>query len=146
MSRSQVQILERAYKRSYKMKPLPKKNYGSIGHLPESRLGPGDHSLQASQSAILTEKSRDHKDLIIVQEKLDGAHVGILRHEGELIPLTRKGHRASDSQLEQFKMFCGFVKKNHNLFSFIEEGERLVGEWLCMAHGTRYEIQNDFPF
>ena len=25
------------------MKPTGKKNYGSIGHLPNSRLGPADH-------------------------------------------------------------------------------------------------------
>jgi hypothetical protein len=48
------------------MKPFLEKNYGSAGHLPKSRLGPGDHSLNEAQSAILLEKLRDHKDLIIV--------------------------------------------------------------------------------
>jgi hypothetical protein len=87
------------------MKPFPKKNYGSIGHLPGSRLGIGDHHIQEAQAKILTDKARDYKDLIIVQEKLDGANVGILRHEGQLIGLTRKGHRAIDSPMEQFQMF-----------------------------------------
>lgn len=128
------------------MKPLPNKNYGSIGHLPKSRLGPGDHSLSEGQASILTDKTRDHKDLIIVQEKLDGANVGILRHEGRLVGLTRKGHRASDSPMEQFQIFEKFIHKHENLFEFIEEGQRLVGEWICMAHGTRYKVDNDFPF
>jgi len=88
------------------MKPLGnRKNYGSIGHLPGSRLGEGDHHMSEGQAKILTETPRDYKDLIIVQEKLDGANVGILRHEGNLVGLTRKGHRAIDSPMEQFQMF-----------------------------------------
>jgi hypothetical protein len=128
------------------MKPNAIKNYGSIGHLPKSRLGPGDHSLNDAQAAILLEKARDFKDLIIVQEKLDGANVGVLRHEGKLIGLTRKGHRAIDSPLEQFQLFEKFIHKYEDRFDFLQEGERVVGEWLAMAHGTRYQIDNDFPF
>ncbi|HJT86083.1 MAG TPA: RNA ligase family protein [Nitrososphaeraceae archaeon] len=129
------------------MKPILIKNYGSIGHLPKSRLGPGDHSLQESQAKILTETPRDHKDLVIVQEKLDGANVGVLRLEdGRLVGLTRKGHRCEDSALEQFQMFEKFINKHKHLFDFLEVGERVVGEWLAMAHGTKYKIQNDFPF
>lgn len=126
------------------MKPVLRKNYGSIGHLPGSRLGPGDHMIQAGQAAILVEKVRDYKDLIIVQEKLDGANVGILRHEGKLVTLTRKGHRCIDSPLEQFQMFDCWVQKRAHLFDFIDEGERLVGEWLAMAHGTRYDLDEPF--
>lgn len=128
------------------MKPNPRKNYGSIGHLPKSRLGPGDHSLDERQASILLEKPRDFKDLIVVQEKLDGANVGVLRHEGRLIGLTRKGHRVCDSPMEQFQMFRNFIHANEFCFDFLEEGERVVGEWLAMAHGTRYKIDNDFPF
>lgn len=127
------------------MKPFPSKNYGSIGHLPGSRMGHGDHKMQDGQAKILIEKPRDCHDLIIVQEKLDGANVGILRHEGRLIGLTRKGHRAIDSPLEQFQMFQKFIENNADRFSFIQEGERLVGEWLAMAHGTKYHVIDD-PF
>lgn len=128
------------------MKLNPRKNYGSIGHLPNSRLGPGDHSLSESQASILTEKPRDFKDLIIVQEKLDGANVGVLKHEGYLIGLTRKGHRCIDSPMEQFQLFQEFIDKHKDKFHFLREGERVVGEWIAMAHGTRYLIENDFPF
>jgi hypothetical protein len=101
--------------------------------------------ITGGQVAILTEKSRDYKDLVIVQEKLDGANVGILRHEGELVALTRKGHRAVDSPLEQFQILQKWVCKNEDRFTFLREGERVVGEWLAMAHGTKYRII-DFPF
>src|SRR5205814_437551 len=30
-------------------------------------------------------------------------------------------------------------------FEFLAEGERLCGEWLCQAHGTRYELTHE-PF
>lgn len=128
------------------MKPNPRKNYGSIGHLPKSRLGPGDHSLDERQASILLEKSRDFKDLIIVQEKLDGANVGVLKQDGKLIGLTRKGHRCIDSPMEQFQMLQRFIDDNESCFSFLEEGERIIGEWIAMAHGTKYHIDNDFPF
>lgn len=126
------------------MKPTPIKNYGSIGHLPCSRLGLGDHSLSENQAAILTDKARDHKDLIIVQEKLDGANVGVLRQDGKLVGLTRKGHRCVDSPMAQFQMFQKFINDNESKFDFLEEGVRVVGEWLAMAHGTRY--RTDTPF
>src|ERR1700683_1361763 len=126
------------------MKPLIQKNYGSIGHLPGSRLGEGDHHISEGQAAILIDKARDYKDLIIVQEKVDGANVGILRHEGKLIGLTKKGHKAIDSPMEQFKLFQKYIWNNEHLFDFLEEGERLVGEWIAMAHGTRYSTQTPF--
>lgn len=129
------------------IKPNTIKNYGSIGHLPNSRLGPGDHSIHEKQASILLEKTRDHKDLIIVQEKLDGANVGVLRLEdGRLVGLTRKGHFCTDSPLEQFQLFQSFIENNKNCFDFLLCGERVVGEWIAMAHGTRYQIDNDFPF
>jgi hypothetical protein len=128
------------------MKPKPMKNYGSIGHLPMSRLGIGDHSLSEKQASILIDKPRDFKDLVIVQEKVDGANVGILKHDGKLLGLSRKGHLCVDSPLEQFQMFQKFIDKNQSCFDFLNEGERVVGEWIAMAHGTKYKIENDFPF
>ena len=136
--------LARNHQEGEEMKPLIQKNYGSIGHLPGSRLGEGDHSISERQASILTDKARDYKDLIIVQEKLDGANVGILRHEGKLIGLTRKGHRAVDSPLEQFQMFQKWIYNNEVRFDFLHNGERVVGEWLAMAHGTKYEVSDPF--
>jgi hypothetical protein len=72
-------------------KPLGMKNYGHIAHLPGSRLGPGDHKCEAGQARIATFKARDRHDHIIVQEKLDGANVGVARVDGVLYPLVRAG-------------------------------------------------------
>ena len=39
-------------------KPLGRKAYGSIGHLPNSRLGPGDHAVPEGIARICTERLR----------------------------------------------------------------------------------------
>ena len=74
-------------------KPLGGKAYGSIGHLPNSRLGPGDWHIHEGQMRILTEKPRKG-DRIIITEKLDGACMAVANIDGEIVPLTRAGYRA----------------------------------------------------
>src|SRR2546430_2229847 len=90
-------------------KPLGGKAYGSICHLPGSRLGPGDHKLNPGQARILTEKTRDKHDGIIVQEKLDGSNVCVARGGGVLIPLGRAGYPAISSKYEQHQLFAGWL-------------------------------------
>lgn len=53
-------------------KPIGRKGYGSIPHLPGSRVGSGDHHINSAQAAICTHRRRDRHDRVIVQEKLDG--------------------------------------------------------------------------
>jgi len=48
-------------------KPLGRKNYGSIPHLPNSRMGIGDHSCHEGQARIATIKARDKNDEVFVQ-------------------------------------------------------------------------------
>jgi len=79
-------------------KPMGRKAYGHICHLPGSRMGPGDHKLNEGQARILTEKARHRHDLIIVQEKLDGSNVAVARVNGVLIPLIRAGYPAISSK------------------------------------------------
>lgn len=57
-------------------KPLGIKNYGSIGHLPGSRMGPADHHCPEGQGTICTTLARDKFDKIIVQEKFDCPQCG----------------------------------------------------------------------
>src|SRR3954466_6263266 len=82
-------------------KPLGIKAYGSICHLPGSRLGPGDHKLNPGQARILTAKKRDQHDLLTVQEKPDGSNVCVARVNGVLVPLGRAGYPAISSKYEQ---------------------------------------------
>jgi hypothetical protein len=129
-----------------KSKPLGGKNYGSIAHLPGSRVGPGDHKCHEGQKHIATERVRDRHDLIIVQEKLDGSNVGVARLEGVLHPLTRAGYLADTSPYEQHWRFAEWVRANESRFlSVLTDGERLCGEWMAQAHGTRYALKHE-PF
>lgn len=43
-------------------KPLGIKSYGSIAHLPGSRISVGDHKCHEGQKRIATEKTRDRHD------------------------------------------------------------------------------------
>lgn len=130
------------------IKPLNGKAYGSIGHLPCSRLGPADHCLNDGQCRILTERIRDKHDTIIVTEKLDGTCVAVFRDlSDQIIPLMRAGYPAMASNFVQHHMFARWVEQNQAIFSgTLERGERVVGEWLAQAHGTRYNLRGRLPF
>ena len=90
-------------------KPLGRKSYGSIPHLPGSRVGPADHHCSEGQARIATEKKRDKHDIIIVQEKLDGSNVGVAKIEGDIVAITRSGYTAISSPYKQHHVFHYFV-------------------------------------
>src|SRR5699024_9416400 len=109
-------------------KPLGRKNYGSIPHLPNSRMGPADKSCHEGQARIATQKARDANDEIIVQEKLDGSNVGIAKKEGSILALSRAGYLAETSPFKMHHYFADWVKKNEQRFSeLLNNGERLAG-------------------
>lgn len=120
-------------------KPLRMKAYGSIGHLPNSRMGPADHHVHEGQAVICTTKPRKG-DRIIVSEKLDGSCMSVANINGEFVALTRAGYRATDVTYEHLRAFAPYVEQHHAEFAaMIQPGERIVGEWLPMAHGTIYD-------
>lgn len=127
-------------------KPLGIKNYGSIGHLLCSRMGPGDHAVHSGQHKIATEKLRDRHDVVIVTEKLDGSNVGIARIEDKILALGRAGYLAQTSKYEQHQLFAFWVREREDYWrEVLQSGERLIGEWLAQAHGTRYTLPHG-PF
>lgn len=127
-------------------KPLGIKNYGSIAHLPNSRIGLGDHHCDKGQAGIATIKTRDRHDRIIVQEKIDGSNVGVAKVDGQIFALGRAGYLAERSRFRQHWEFANWVYQNQDRFlSVLQNGERLVGEWLMQAHATKYELVHE-PF
>lgn len=115
------------------------KCYGSIPHLPGSRVGRTDKYVAPGQARIATHKPRDSHDLVIVQEKLDGACVGVYRDNDAFYPLTRGGNLAVRSQFVHHHYFKLWAENRLARFQqVLQDGERLVGEWLALAHGTRY--------
>jgi hypothetical protein len=127
-------------------KPFGIKNYGSIPHLSGSRLGERDYMANPGHERIATKQVRDRHDRVWVQEKLDGSNVGVGLVNSTLVPMTRAGYLASTSPYRQHWEFSNWVFTNESRFrDVLKEGERLVGEWLMQAHGTRYELQHE-PF
>jgi hypothetical protein len=127
-------------------KPLGRKSYGHVPHLPGSRVGPGDHVCEPGQARIATARPRDAFDRVIVLEKLDGSNVGVARIDDQIVALIRAGYRAAGSKYEQHHHFDRWVRANAARFSAVlANGERLCGEWLAQAHGTRYALAHE-PF
>lgn len=128
------------------MKPLGHKAYGHIPHLHGSRMTPSDKHCEFGQQKIATEKKRDKHDLIIVQEKLDGSNCSVAKINNEIVALTRSGYLAETSKYIQHHYFSKWVEKNKDRFNAVlQDGERIVGEWLLQACGTRYNLPHE-PF
>jgi hypothetical protein len=109
-------------------------------------MGPGDHACHEGQARIATKKARDKYDYVWVTEKLDGSCVAVARLDNALIPLGRAGYTAMSSPFQQHVAFAHFVNFNQDRFlEVLEDGERLVGEWLLQAHGTTYFLPHE-PF
>ncbi len=124
------------------MKPLNRRAYGSIAHIPGSRVGKTDKYITEGQARIATIKTRDSHDKIIVQEKLDGACVAVAKIDGSLRAITRSGNLCSCSQFIHHHAFESWMYKHYNRFyDLLQDGERVVGEWLALAHGTLYNRQ-----
>jgi hypothetical protein len=122
-------------------KPLGFKAYGSTPHITGSRLGPGDYSLTPEHSDLFTGTRSRRGDRIVVTEKIDGSCVSVAKHEGSIIALQRAGYDAATSPFALHHAFHRWVYERRSWFdAMLAEGERIVGEWLHTAMGTRYHI------
>ena len=127
-------------------KPLGGRSYGSIPHLPGSRRGPGDYGLSDEQARMLTDRAKDRRDRVIVQEKLDGSNVAAARIGDEIHAITRAGYLAHTSPYPQHHAWGRWVDHHRAaLLALLSDGERVCGEWMMLAHGTRYSLPHG-PF
>lgn len=125
------------------MKPLGHKAYGSIPHVSQSKLGPGDYHINEGQERICftgqDSKGRSHR--VIITEKLDGSNVAVAKKDGEVLALIRAGHLAQQA-MYQHQVFDQWVHRRN--WNSLPEGYRVCGEWLFQAHGTLYEVESPF--
>ncbi len=125
--------------------PLGKKAYSKIPHLPGSRTGSSDRTA-APQLARRCTMECAPGEIVVVQEKLDGSCVAVAMKHGEILALGREGWRAELSNNPGRRMFVRWVKANSSRFAeVLREGEWMVGEWLALAHSTRYALKHE-PF
>ncbi|MGL3608976.1 RNA ligase family protein [Rhizobium sp. G187] len=74
-------------------------------------------------------------------EKVDGSCVAVARVGDEIHALNRAGYLALSSPYALHHAFHRWVKLREKLFlDMLLDGERIVGEWLHTATGTRYDI------
>ncbi len=120
--------------------PLGGKAYHRIPHLPGSRTGSSDRMTDPPLAKRCTVKERKG-DTITVQEKLDGSCVALARIGGELVALGREGWRAAESDNPGRRMFAAWAARlGPEVSARLDDGDRLVGEWLALAHSTRYVL------
>lgn len=126
---------------------IGEKPYHSIGHLPGSRVGPGDHKMQEGQARCFLEL-QDYRERIAVTEKLDGTCVSVIRQGYEMLAVQRNGHLCSESPYEMHHKFAEYVKQHETSFSLVlsDDGDRIVGEWVAQAHGIVYDNLPDMFF
>ena len=143
--------MEITKEKNLKNKLLSYKTYASIPHLSFSRLGPSESTVDAKQeSYLLGQWPPEFSCNLIVEEKLDGSNVCVVLKDNELLTLSRNGFDCATSNQEQHLMFARYVKKNTAKFkalfgSLDKPGElRIVGEWLALAHGTKYTVDDPF--
>lgn len=123
-------------------KPLNGPIFGKIGHLPGSRTGESDRTIDTSEVRLYTEKGKTKHDFITVHEKMDGSCVGVLRTSVDtLVPLQRHGYIVDSSPRPHIAQFREYVDKYARRFlGSIDIGEWIVGEWLLQPHGVKYNL------
>lgn len=130
------------------IRPLGHRAYGSIPHLPGSRTGPADRHLAwpLARRCIDPRLSGQGAERVLVQEKLDGSCVAVARLGDQILALGRAGDLAERSASPMRRLFAAWVAAQGPRFlAALADGERFVGEWLALAHGTRYALRHE-PF
>jgi hypothetical protein len=126
-------------------RPLGRKAYFKIAHLPGSRTGRRDRTAPRELAERCLRRTRPGEELL-VQEKLDGSCVAVARLAGAVLALGREGTLASHSQNPGRQMFAAWVEQRSALFGdLLRDGEWLVGEWLALVHAIRYDLRHE-PF
>ncbi|MCO7223187.1 nucleotidyl transferase AbiEii/AbiGii toxin family protein [Pleionea sp. CnH1-48] len=123
-----------------------KQAYHSIPHLPSSRTGPADRHIDHHKASMLLQRAVHPDDIIIVQEKLDGSCVSALRTDNDVIALGRDGTDARESLNVGRRLWADWMDEHKARFEqLLLPGERVVGEWLALVHGTHYQLAHE-PF
>lgn len=119
--------------------------FPKIPHLPGSRTGPSDTHVSEGRARAYTVTAR-RGVVVTVEEKLDGSSVVVVRVGRAIVAYGREGRRADGSRNLGRRLFARWVRENEGRFAaLLADGERVAGEWLAVAHGTRYALPHD-PF
>lgn len=137
----------------YKEKLLPR-NFGNIGHLSGSiMIDDEDKLLNEDEQRKYTICKRIGTDTVIIAEKIDGMNAGVLKKNGYLYPINRKGYDSRimgivKKELELLgKEWALWVDNHYSLYdSILNEGERLVFENCILQHTLKYKFKREPVF
>ena len=122
-------------------------NYPPTKHLAGSKMiNDEDRLINIREEELLTKKTRELWDRVIVTEKVDGCNVGILKRNGKLHPIIRKGYDVRTNSMKFIQEFADFVEINKDRFmQLLGEEERICAEWMPKTHTIRYKMKHE-PF
>ncbi len=82
---------------------------------------------------------RFYEDVVIVEEKIDGANIAFsISEDGQLL-IQNRGNYISSSSHIQFKPLEGWTKRNSDkLFEILLDRYILFGEWCYATHSIHY--------
>jgi len=98
---------------------------------------PGKHYLSSDETKRLIGAK------VIVEEKMDGANAGIIRHKSGL-HLQKRGSLVSTSEHAQFQFFHGWSNVNYDKIMAIPVGYLIYGELMYAQHNIFYDKLPDY--
>ncbi len=106
-------------------------------------LGPGkprgDKVLVADEAAALLEGN------VVVEEKLDGANLGVSMTEDGMLRFQNRGQYLQPPYTGQFQRLSGWIATHeHGLFSRLSPGLIVFGEWCAARHSVAYDHLPDW--
>lgn len=123
-------------------------NFGSIKHLNGSKLADKlDSYLDEEAQKKFVQAKRNKNDIVIITEKIDGMNAGVIKKDGYLYPINRKGYdtRLMGKIRTELSLFgngwAKWVDEHYDLYdSLLKEGERLVFEYAEYRHTLEYKF------
>lgn len=130
------------------------RNFGRIGHLFGSRMTDAKDELVSKEDQEKFTKKKIHPtDRIIITEKLDGMNAGVVKKDGKLYPINRKGYDSRSMGIMYSGLkplgdgWANWVLDNYDIYNdILKEGERLVFENCIMTHTLRYKFTSQPVF
>lgn len=130
------------------------RNFGHIGHLTGSKMiDIEDKLLDIENQVRFTSCKRDKNDVVIITEKIDGMNAGVVKKNGMLYPINRKGYDSRGMKFQHPDLevlgdtWAKWVDNHYELYdSILEEDERMVFENCIFVHTLRYNFKNDPVF
>lgn len=137
-----------------RMGKLIPRNFGHIKHLSGSKMIDNEDVLIDKQvEEYLTVKKNNPNDLVIVTEKIDGMNAGVVKKDGLIYPINRKGYdtRLMGRVHEELGVlgdgWAKWVDDHYAMYDFIlDEGERLVYEYAEFTHTLEYKFKHEPVF